>query len=417
MSLANGQSELDNVVIKLPEFNKVITNWQTYSFNQNFLKPTSEWQFTIGDENAQSMIDLLVPGTKVQLVINDLIQCTGFIDKKTIKADPNPRGGTNLVIQGRDIMAKVVESNINPQLRFSVQLSLFKIIEKALAPLGIDTIYTSDDLNFNTITGNKRSIDPDSDELNQKYLKQLKPNFGQSTFAFIDQILKRFGFMMWAAADGSGVIIGKPNFKLDPLHHITLLKDKNNVSNNVKYSNSVIDLTGQPAIIIAKGVAGGEDADYNATNCIIINELIGLDDDGIPIPEIQDILAQYQQFGSKILPLRQELIDVRKSIKGRTITGPMYVKDDEAQTSEQLQKFLIREMALRQQKIYNLDYMVVGHTQNEIPWAVNSIVSVKDEIQGIEEKMWVIEKTFSKSYSEGTTTQIKLIKPYTLVIS
>jgi len=419
MSSTNGISEIDTVVLKLVDFGIEIKNWESYSVTNIFTKPTGEFAFTIGDGETD-FNDILQDGMKVQITINDKVQFTGYIEKITEEASA-VGSGTVFKYQGRDTMARVVVGGMDPSVQFSTGLTLEKITKKCLdsvPEIGSYKLYYSDDVNFNIITGTTRAPDPEEPEATKGQMKQLKPHYDEGIWKFLDRTYKRFGFMMWAAVDGSGYVIGRPNFTTNPTNTITLLKDPLNNTNNVKYARVVTDTTDQPSVICIKGTGNVEDGDYFTPNIVMVNELIGLDLNGIPTSGVQAIIDRYKAKKAKILPFRSELTPVRKIFAKNLTTAPLYLKDDEECGSmAELEKFCRREMAIRQQKIFEATYVVEGHTQNGIPWMVNTMVNVKDEKNGLDEKLWVLERTFNKSVSEGTTTTLKLIKPYTLALT
>lgn len=411
--MVNEKSDSDNVTFRFADNGLEIANWLSYTYNQDFMKPTCEWSFTI-DDSEGNLTDTLVYGVGINLYINNNIQCAGIIEKVTETIDP--RSGTVLKVQGRDIMAKVVEGCVSPKLQFPTNSKLESIIKTVLKPLGITQIDNSDHLNLNVLTG--KSFAPDEDqEFSKKQLKELKTHYGEGAFQFIDKLLKRHGFMMWARADGKGVVISQPNYTNKPIY--VLKRSQNNTNtNNVLYAERVVDGTGQPAMLYCKGFNNGDDTNVVSYDIIMVNELIGLDYNGDLLPEVAAYIADYQDQGAKVLNLRNVLIPLRQSFYQKPIlVGSCFIKDDEAQSQEQLENFVKRTMAHYQVKMNTLRYRVVGHTQNQIPWAVNTLVHVYDEVLGIDEPYWIINRTFSKSYSEGTYTDLKLIKPYTLDIS
>lgn len=412
--IANGASEIDTVIFRFADNGVEIKNWIDYSYNQDFLKPTSEWSFTIDDSDG-NLVDTLVGGVGVDLYLNDKIQCAGIIEKVTTSI--NPGSGTILHVQGRDIMAKVVEGAVNPKLQFPTNTTLQSIIKTVLTPLGISLIDNSDHTNLNVLTG--KTYAPDEDQgFNKKALKELKANYGEGSYAFIDKLLKRQGFMMWARADGKGVVISQPNWTNNSGLVIKHTQNPKNTTNNVLFGDKIVDITGQPTMIYCKGFTNGDDAAVVSSDLVMVNELVGLDYDGVPLPEVAAIIAQYQDQGVKILNLRNVLIPLRQSLYQKPIVyGAIFIKDKEAQDQAQLENFVKRAMANIQVKMFNLHYRVVGHTQNGVPWAVNTLVNVKDEVLDINESYWVLERTFSKSDAGGTYTDLKLIKPYTLDIS
>ena len=96
------------------------------------------------------------------------------------------------------------------------------------------------------------------------------------------------------------------------------------------------------------------------------------------------------------------------------INATVYMIDDEAKTLEALENFVRREMALLQHKSLQVNYTVEGHGQNTpagfVPWTVDTIVEVNDEVAGLHKKLYVLGRTFVKSRDGGTTTQLELIR-------
>ena len=97
----------------------------------------------------------------------------------------------------------------------------------------------------------------------------------------------------------------------------------------------------------------------------------------------------------------------------------MYLHDDESKTQDELNNFVYRQMALQMQHGLRAHYTVYGHGQifgdgGFTPWAVNTVVDVNDEVGGIAEPMWVLSRTFNKSRRSGTTTDLELIRLYSL---
>ncbi len=86
-----------------------------------------------------------------------------------------------------------------------------------------------------------------------------------------------------------------------------------------------------------------------------------------------------------------------------------------SKTLGQLESFVRHEMAQRQSKGAGLRYVVPGHSQNGLVWAVNTVVRVDDDALDFHENMWVRGRTLSKSRdAPGTTTSLDLIRLHTL---
>ncbi len=448
----NGQSvDSDTISFKFADNGVEIENWIDYYYNQDFLKPTVEWSFTIDAEDS-AIRDTLVFGVGVNIYLNNYIQCSGIIERVTTEISPT--GGSLLRIQGRDIMAIVVESHVDPQLAFPTNTTLQNVVKTVLASLGITKIDNSDSINLNVLTGKKYAPDEDAG-FTKRQLKELKTQYGEGAWQFLDKLLKRQGFMMWSRADGTGVVISQPNWTNNSGMNITHSVSSPKV-NNVLHGTKMIDATEQPLVLVCKGMSNGLDSTIVATDIIMLNELVALDYQGIPLPQVSAIIAKYQEQGAFVMPYRDVLIPQQQSIYQKPIVrGPFFIKDKEAQDSAQLQNFVKRTMAHYQYKFTSLHYTVKGHTQSNTvaagqaasaavaasaltgglggsavgigsaiatapgftPWAVNTLVNIDDEVLDIHEPYWLLSRTFRKSDSEGTVTDLHLIKPYTLDIS
>lgn len=447
--LENGQSEIDTVVLRMPDYGREIKNWSQYNFTSTFLVATSGWSFQLSDEDVTLTTELLVPGARVELVVNNRVQCTGFIDRKTV--DTESGSGTSVSVQGRDILGRVVDATMDPRFKFTSGMGLVDVCLAVLRPFGITTIYNADAFNINVMTGYggvvsgsgggttkvkvqvpKRTAAADGSvtltyesvdgfvqnsttrpDLRKVQVDQIKPHAGEGCYDYLSRLSSRLGLGLWALADGSGVILDKADFSGPPggklIHRRT-----DPSANNIKRGSVVIDLASQPSCIVAFGFGGGRDVEKSALKVIMVNELTGLDDQGQPLPAIKDIIARYKS--AKVLPLRPELVPFSKPLGGGPPPAPFFLKDDESKSLAQLEAFTRREMAKRQQHALQVHYDVVGHTQAGHPWSINTMVSVDDEVSGVREPLWVLEKTFSKGTGPGTMSALKLIRPHTLEI-
>ncbi len=448
--LLNGQSEIDTVVLRLPDYGKEIKNWSEYSFKQTFLTPTCEWSFSVSDEDTTETNKLLQEGALVQLVINSNIQATGYIDRKTIQTGSK---GTRISVQGRDILGPTVEATVDPDVKFTSGMSIPQFVLAVLAPYGITNIYNTDEANINIITGLKgpggtttstvqvpqQQSTPNNStgkvdlsytyvsaqvtqntssrpDLKKVTIQDLKPHSGEGVYAFVDRVLRRLGFTMWAMSDGSGVVIDKADFKTLPAQKI-VHKRTDPSKNNVLDGRIRRDLTSQPSAIMATGKGGGQTTSTSALRVMMVNELTGLTADRQILPNIQNLMLNKFK-GAKLLPLRNELIPFDRPKGDRRIAKLFFLKDDESKNMAQLEAFVRRMMAGFQMKALQLEYTLVGHTSDgSHPWCVNTNVTVDDDVFDVHDVMWVVEKEFRKSSDGGTITNLKLIRPYTLQIS
>lgn len=458
MAIDNGDSEIDSVVLSLPDYGKEIKNWQSYSLSSNFVAPCDKWTFRISGEDTTLYQELLVPGAKVQMSINGLIQCTGYIDDRNIRYDR--RAGTIITVTGRDILSRLVNANADAKFRLKSDMTVADLIAPVLSLYDLGQLYNSEGTHLNVVTGrpNSESLKATTYQVqeityekgsngllvvdgNGKYvsslqsktvteivanlkpglkkipIKQMKCHPGEGAYAFIAKMIAREGLMLKAVADGSGLMAVAPTFD-GPIYYKIINKKVETGKNNVISCDNDINWAEQPSIIIAEGIGGGSEFGKSALKVVMVNELTALDDSGNYLPEVQNVMAQYQH--ALLVPIRPQVIPSKNFLATKHAFCPMYIKDDESKTLDQLKYFVTRKMAEHQMKALTVKYTVLGHTyfdgSNDIPWAVNTLVDVDDDILNIHEAMWCLSRTFKKSRNEGTITELELIRPHTLLI-
>lgn len=448
MSLLDGQSEVDGVTVRLDTLDREIKTWDSYSIREDFLTPTASFEFTLSTNAPSAYNEMLVDGAKIQIFVNELEQLTGSIEH--VRVTDNRASGIVFNVSGRDFIGPVVTASIDPKIRITSNQTVADFLTAVLAPFGLSKIYIGDDINYGIITGYAKgrgkaqtrtftakeaqsravSADGKSAEVvyktstvtevisrNRKDLKtipldQLKPKIGDGAMDVIQRLLSRLGLHMWAAADGSGVIVDAPDYETPPIHKLIRHYnggDENNIIDGIRELNGEC----QPSCVIAIGASSGSDMAKIRLKCIAVNELVAVYPSGAIAQSVSDIIARYN--GIKVLPLRKQLIPSTDRIVARRKPVPMFIKDDESKTIEQLVAFARRKLAEKQRDYSTATYVVRGHTYGgTYPYAVNTMIDVDDDYLNIHEPMWVMGKTFTKSRGEGTRTELRLIKPYTL---
>lgn len=448
MPLLDGQSEVDSVSMFVRGLDLEIKTWQSYSIRHDFLTPTAAFDFVFSTNSPLAYNEVFVEGAEVQIFVEGTEQMTGTIEK--VEQSANREGGVTYKLSGRDFLGPVVSASIDPKVRISANQTVFDFLTLVLGPYGIGKIYIGDDINYSVVTGflkgkgkpqtktsqvkelasRKISADGKSAELVYKTstftqlisrnrpdlkaipLDQLKPKIGDGAMQVIERLLSRLGLQMFAAADGTGVIVDKPDFETAPIHRI-VRRFNGDAENNVEDGTRSVDAESQPCYVLAVGQSSGSDMAKIRLKAIAVNELVAVNPDGSFAPYVQDVIARYP--GIKVLPLRQKLIPSTDRIVSRRKPVPLLLKDDESKSLEQIAAFARRKLSEYQRRYLTATYVVKGHTYGDAyPYAINTNVDVDDDFLGIHETLWCIGRTFTKSRDAGTKTELTLIRPYTL---
>lgn len=405
--------ELDEVVISFDDAGITVGNWTSYSHNQHFLTPTDGWSFTLGDERAQEVLSRLVPGERVSFRVNGVVQGHGFIG--IIDSSATRSGGSVMTVEGRDVFAPLVDSCVDPTLRFQPGNSVREIVTAVMSNFGFTGDFEDDNAgNRAVITGGKVGfkVSKKKGRISKKFLNHgARPYNREGAFDFLSRVLKREGLWIWPTADGASYVVGAPDFEQEPSFNLTLRRGDSS-ANNVEDAGARKDWEEQPTVVVATGSGAAAAFPGARLKVIVTNEFVAIDPaTGELHPDVQKVYAANPD--ALILPPRTSAFATKDIFKPQSARA-LYIHDDEARTLEQVSYFAQRELALRQRRTLTYSAEVEGHTQNGAPWSVDTMVTVDDDYNNVHERLYVLSRTFSKSRNGGTRTKLELIRPGTL---
>lgn len=412
MPFAPSTPEKEQIELRLPDAGVTLKQWTSYEFHSDFLTPSDGWMFEFGIDDFTGIVkEALVEGAYVTLAINGNIQSAGYID--IVDAGAEKGQGLNVIIEGRDKFGQVVDATADPTLHFKETQTLLDVAKAIFGPFGWSKdsdFVTDNEANRGVLTGvsggkyskSKKSFG----SLKKDFaIHQLKPHNGEGCFQFFARICSRHGLWPWLSADGKQIIIGAPDFNQAPLYRIMRTRDGRT---NVERGRVRRDIGDQPSVIIADGFGPGGEFARGRLKTICVNPFCGVDKDGFVLDEVSKLLSKYpdaHQITMVTQPTaRTPLPHVR----------PMYLRDDESKTQDQLDNFVKREMSHYMQRTLKAWYVSEGHGQDDgeqfVPWAIDTTVDVEDEVADLRERLWVKGRTFTKSRGSGTQTRIDLLR-------
>ena len=388
---------------------KALTNWTSYSFSSAFLTPTDGWHFTMSGPQSELVSAAVTIGAEATLAINGHVHGDGYIDEIEQTADRD--GGTQITISGRDRLAPMVDASADPTVRFGLNATLVDFIVGVAGPFGwgINDLIVYNDDNRKVMQGNangspttKGSVSKRGKVTPPKPLKSYvahleKPYPGETAFAFLARVTQRFGLWVWLSAEGNQLIVSKPNFDQAPSYQLRRLSGSAGVNNNILAGRSKRSTVEQPSIVIAEGFSGGGEFGKSRIKSLVINPAVS----GF----VGDIIAKYPEAVQTNLGITLSETYFSQPVK------PLYLRDEDAKTQEQLDNFVKRELALRMRKSFEYHCTVEGHSNNGLPWCIDSMVDVQDELANVSEPLYLMDRTFEKSRNGGTLTHLTMVRP------
>jgi prophage tail gpP-like protein len=271
-------------------------------------------------------------------------------------------------VQGRDVLKILCDANIHPDFRLKGK-KIYEVVEStifSLYPSMGRKIITDNDSNREILTGVKGFKKGKKARKTQTELDYCKAKPNEGAFEFLARNLRRFGLWMWSDAEGN-IIVSSPDYDQGPCASIVHREGLQRVK--VLHASLVESALQAPTCVMVRGKGGSKVFD-KATCEGFVND-----------------------------PTRSPFY------------VPRYVLHEQATTDAECQDFAEQEMseALKDARVY--ECTLRGHTDEDTGavYAVDTIVHVDDDILDVHEDMWVRERTFKRSASGGTTTDLKLV--------
>lgn len=306
-------------------------------------------------------------GQDCRLYVNDTLELTGIIDKRSRKYDKS--GSLVMRIEGRDLMGLLVDSYCEEFVTVQgKKLSeLAAMLLKTVPFINRKQIQYQENI-VGKLKGKKRSVDtPLIGYLDTpQKISQIEP--GMTVFEVLRTYAASRGLMFFALADGT-LVFGRPKAKGEPM--FTLTNTKSGVGNNVLEGEEIDDISKR----------------YKTVT--VIGQQQGQEDDGMDATKITTKgVATDKDF---------------------PFDKPFVTRDNNDSQSPALHaRFLLEQ---QRHQGYQLHYKVQGHSQNGKNWQINELCEVHDEVLGVDGVFLVYGRTFDRSRSEGTITRLKLGPP------
>lgn len=382
-----------------------------FQLAEEYFRPTSAWSVTIADRG--QMRDLISIGAKVQLCLWGAPQVTGYLEQID-----SSKG--ILKLSGRDILAPVQDSYMDPHFKIAKGDKLEDVIKKLLQPFGITQIdlNNKDNLEVSVKPKAKRQrhkqstdwvIKESGAEVNSadRDLKiteeQCKPG-NEGVFQFIQKLLDRASLHMWAKADGSGVVISGVDFE-EPLWDFRCTKE----SSTVVSSSLKRNVSDQASVIVGYAKTNSSKQEVGRCKAIAINELVATDKDFNLRSDVSEFIKSQDLKDATVLDVRNKLKDFRKYFGNYNTLRPMYIIDSDSKSQEQLERAIAKKLAQMTHKAF--EYTV--SFQGNVLTGVNSQMKVTDDYLGVSGTFWIESKRFSGN-NQGFITELTLRIPYTV---
>lgn len=401
-----------------------------YSIQESFFTPADGWEATVFSEDARGLRRKFQPRTNVRLYIGERLQLIGQID-----ATEGVGGGSAaLKLTGRDYMARLIDPNVDKNVRITNAMTLETALLEGLRVFGITTIegdldavraakmgtptYTSETIPagfresfgltplsgslsapdfVRTLTGLELEVRTPSTET----VADAKPNENEGGYEWASRLAARCGFSVQPGSKRSAIAVVAPDYSRGPQFDLQR-------PGNVEQGKAKRDYSGIPtlATLSARQVTTGLEAKGKFKTLSLVG-----DDSELSlwaVPEARRILEAARAVGAR---------------KKKTDTGdpldwycPVYYRDDDAKTEKQLNRSARRMMADRIRETLAYSATMKGHddAKTGATYAINVLAKVRDDLEDVDETLWIAERSLKGG--TGETTELQLIRPASYVL-
>jgi hypothetical protein len=425
-----GQRDLDEpkLSVELEFSGEVIEDGIiSYSLNSEFMTPTDGWEFTVySEDDPAALRRKFRPLHPVKLYIDGQQQVVGRID--------GTRGrGRQLTVHGRDYIADVCDGGNDPSLRFNKGMSLEAAILEVVKPWGIQKLQGTN-LNRALLTGkSKFSSGKAPRDFAGLKMEDLKPSENMGAYEILERIIARHGFTAQPAGKRSELSIVAPDYQQGATFRLER-------GVNMLDGECDRDYSRVPTVTMARGrrAVGVTPEAVQVPLRQQFTTVFGMRTDNISTfgskapskigqnPEVRNYVSSSPGVdGQQGFPDFDVVIDDRWPKKGRAVPPgnngllyrPMYYQDKESRNLEQLNRGLKRMVADRLKPTLAYIATIRGHRDpaSGAFFAVDTIAHVVDEIEDVNELLWVGERTF-ENRGGGPVTMLKLYRPESFVL-
>jgi len=335
------------------------------------------------EESWQELLDDALVFAPLVLEVNGAVQVRGLIRRRRTGAD---RQGRTLTVSGTDYAGVATVAEVPPTYSLK-NTPLVAAIERLYAPLRIPvTVGAAATSAMETQTRTRRGSRGGGRARRRHPVDAIKVRGGEPIQAIADALCRRHGYLLYTAPfeGGVGLVIDRPNYDAPVRHRLT----RRRVSDSPEgYEGNVVsaardtDGTRVPSDATVFGHTGASSSSDARVKVTVVNG--GLDH-----------------------PL----------VAGDRYPLPRYIRDRRARSPQVAEQRGRREIARSMGDFDVYTATVRGFSFDGLVWAVNTMVRVEDDLEGVDGDWLVTRVEFSQNRQTGPVTNLRLVPKGSLVV-
>jgi hypothetical protein len=381
------------LVVRFTGLGRETSNVKQWSIESSYLTSTDSFSLTLFEPDFELSRNLEMQ--PVELVVDGNLQLVGRVDRTR-----RGRDGTAIIVEGRDHISSLVESDTDPAVKIKKDSTLAQAIKDAAGTVGIANVVGDAGVTMRNLrTGAKIAGGPAPPDFTALKQGEYKPSGGkEGIYQFCTRLAARHGATIQPTDKRDTVALAAPDYGQDVTFVLQRYRGDPTRVGNVLDGEAVRDYSSFPTVLLATGKGGGKGEPKQSLHAEIAAEL-------------EERLAGLVDT-SRRLPK-----DNPGSIE--TLYRLFYLKDEQSRSPEQIAKAAQRAFAERFRKTLEYTCSVQGHRGeggDGAMFAIDTIAKVTDEVADVEEDLWVESVTLSYSKESGPRTDLKCWRKSAFVI-
>lgn len=400
--------------------------WDNLSITESFLDPLGDFKFTVMPPLDMIFVyeKRLKKGTIAYLSINDHRQATVVITSVIIRIGG---GGTSFSISAKSLLAAPYEGSVDPGLgkKLDAATSVSELILKVMGPYGFNDIVNETGSSLSARTGKKISGVFDPIPMKALKDKEVQAKYGETAYQFCSKIFSRLGVILVTDPYGK-LLLTRPYYDqsasysliqsisleagANPMTSVTISDTNDNQFTEVVVKGQAqIPKTKKKKKEIPK-IEGVDDTrfiarEWGGSYKAVVNTPISRARlFGYPDPDISPI-----PFSKT--PIHYIDTGPQNYSSPSQIYKPKYVEVKKCTDVLQCERYTDLLFGVKGASGFVVKCEVEGFiaTSGKI-WTPNTVANVRiDAFSGFNEDMWIIDRTFTMSRSNGQRTQLTLL--------
>ncbi len=371
---------------------EVIQAWESLSLRDTYTDPLGSLEFTARPPRSKlgDYRERLQKGQLVTVKVNDVSQGGFLVCTQSTTIDRE--NGTAFKISCKSPLATLYEASVDPDFAFKSQTdtSIAGIISTIVLPFINPTVIAADaSANVDAITGKPRDKKKTARKVEALKHNEAKAQDGESVYAFISRITTRLGVFVRFSVDGE-ILLGSPDYEQSASYKV-----HQTVSGGHSESDRMLE---------GIEIVDTNDNQYSECQCRGV---------------APDKKGQKQTGRPKDKVLCSTLFPTRPPYRsaGAPAFKPLILTNKSTRDATQAKNVATLALGYRAKDAFTVTCDVDGFiSRTGRIWSVDTVCRVVVEDYGLDEDMWLLERTLTQSREDGQKTRLKFIPLNSLVI-